>query len=78
LFITHGLPGSGKTFQSQRLSNARSDPAAFDVERKRLFGLGMLEDSHARAWTCTARRRPHGPTVNCSRPLASRCAPAFR
>lgn len=48
LFITHGLPGSGKTFQSQRLLECEGAiRLRSDVERKRLFGLGMLEDSHA-------------------------------
>jgi len=49
LVITHGLPGSGKTFQSQRL--LERDGAIrlrSDVERKRLFGLGMFDDSHAK------------------------------
>ena len=48
LCITHGLPGSGKTFQSQRL--LERDGAIrlrSDVERKRLFGLGMLDDSRS-------------------------------
>ncbi|MEP6587867.1 MAG: AAA family ATPase [Polaromonas sp.] len=49
LFITHGLPGSGKTFESQRvLEQEGAIRLRSDVERKRLFGLGMLEDSRAR------------------------------
>jgi uncharacterized protein len=49
LFITHGLPGSGKTFQSQRLLEREGAiRLRSDVERKRLFGLGMLEDSRAK------------------------------
>jgi aminoglycoside phosphotransferase family enzyme/predicted kinase len=49
LFITCGLPGSGKTFQSQRLLECEGAiRLRSDVERKRLFGLGMLEDSHAK------------------------------
>jgi uncharacterized protein len=49
LFITHGLPGSGKTFASQRLLEQQGAiRLRSDVERKRLFGLGLLEDSHAR------------------------------
>jgi predicted kinase len=49
LFITHGLPGSGKTFQSQRLLEREGAiRLRSDVERKRLFGLGMLEDSHGK------------------------------
>ncbi len=48
LFITHGLPGSGKTFQSQRLLEREGAiRLRSDVERKRLFGLRMLEDSRS-------------------------------
>ncbi len=46
LFIMHGLPGSGKTFSSQRLLEREGAiRLRSDVERKRLFGLGMREDS---------------------------------
>ncbi|MEO5660153.1 MAG: AAA family ATPase [Polaromonas sp.] len=49
LFITHGLPGSGKTFESQRvLEREGAIRLRSDVERKRLFGLGMLDDSRAK------------------------------
>jgi len=49
LCITHGLPGSGKTFQSQRLLERRGAiRLRSDVERKRLFGLGMLDNSRER------------------------------
>jgi len=48
LLITHGLPGSGKTFVSQRLlEQAGAIRLRSDVERKRLFGLGALDDSRA-------------------------------
>lgn len=48
LFITHGLPGSGKTFASQKLLEREGAiRLRSDVERKRLFGLGMLADSRA-------------------------------
>lgn len=48
LTITHGLPGSGKTFDSQRLlERTGAIRIRSDVERKRLFGLAMLEDSRA-------------------------------
>jgi uncharacterized protein len=48
LFITHGLPGSGKTFASQSLLEQMGAlRLRSDVERKRLFGLGMLEDSRS-------------------------------
>ncbi|MDF2463731.1 MAG: hypothetical protein K0Q43_1966 [Ramlibacter sp.] len=49
LVITHGLPGSGKTFESQRLLEREGAiRIRSDVERKRLFGLDMLEDSRAK------------------------------
>jgi aminoglycoside phosphotransferase family enzyme/predicted kinase len=49
LSIMHGLPGSGKTWVSQRLLEQEGAiRLRSDVERKRLYGLGMLEDSHAR------------------------------
>ena len=35
------------------------------MERKRLFGLGMFDDSRARAWTSTRRRRRRAPTSAC-------------
>ncbi|WP_431273061.1 AAA family ATPase [Variovorax ureilyticus] len=48
LVITHGLPGSGKTFQSQGLLEQHGAiRVRSDVERKRLFGLGALENSRA-------------------------------
>jgi aminoglycoside phosphotransferase family enzyme/predicted kinase len=50
LTITHGLPGSGKTFESQRfLERTGAIRLRSDVERKRLFGLPMLADSRASA-----------------------------
>ncbi len=49
LAITHGLPGSGKTFVSQGLvEQAAAIRVRSDVERKRLFRLGALESSHDR------------------------------
>jgi uncharacterized protein len=49
LFITHGLPGSGKTFQSQLLLEREGAiRLRSDVERKRLFGLGMLDGSRGK------------------------------
>jgi hypothetical protein len=48
LYITHGLPGSGKTYRSQRLLESEGAiRLRSDVERKRLFGLAMLDDSRA-------------------------------
>ncbi|MDI1272859.1 bifunctional aminoglycoside phosphotransferase/ATP-binding protein [Polaromonas sp.] len=49
LAIMHGLPGSGKTWVSQRLLEQEGAiRLRSDVERKRLYGLGMLKDSRAR------------------------------
>jgi len=46
LLITHGLPGSGKTWLSQGLlESAGAVRIRSDVERKRLFGLSALESS---------------------------------
>lgn len=48
LFITHGLPGSGKSFASQRLLQSHGCVRLrSDVERKRLFGLHARQDSRA-------------------------------
>lgn len=49
LLITHGLPGSGKSWLSQALLERRGAiRLRSDVERKRLYGLGPLESSSAR------------------------------
>lgn len=49
LYFTHGLPGSGKTFVSQRLLEREGAiRIRSDVERKRLHGLQALDDSRAR------------------------------
>jgi hypothetical protein len=46
LAITHGLPGSGKSFVSGRLlQQAGAIRVRSDVERKRLFGLSPLQSS---------------------------------
>ncbi|MFZ2163314.1 MAG: AAA family ATPase [Sideroxyarcus sp.] len=48
LIITHGLPGSGKTTFSQlALQQMGAIRIRSDVERKRLFGLGTLDNSRA-------------------------------
>jgi aminoglycoside phosphotransferase family enzyme/predicted kinase len=48
LFITHGLPGSGKSFASQQLLQSHGCiRVRSDVERKRLFGLTAQQDSRA-------------------------------
>jgi aminoglycoside phosphotransferase family enzyme/predicted kinase len=49
LVITHGLPGSGKTFASQRmLEDQGAIRIRSDVERKRLFGLEALASSRGK------------------------------
>jgi aminoglycoside phosphotransferase family enzyme/predicted kinase len=49
LIITHGLPGSGKTTVAQTaLEHYGAIRIRSDVERKRLYGLGALEDSRDR------------------------------
>jgi aminoglycoside phosphotransferase family enzyme/predicted kinase len=49
LAITHGLPGSGKSFVSQGLLEAAGAlRVRSDVERKRLFGLGASQSSQGR------------------------------
>jgi uncharacterized protein len=48
LVITHGLPGSGKTYASQQLLEAMGAiRIRSDVERKRLYGLDALANSQA-------------------------------
>ena len=63
LAITHGLPGSGKTWRSQRWLEACSGlRIRSDVERKRLFGLDALADSQAQGlaiYTPEATRRTY-------------------
>jgi uncharacterized protein len=52
LVITHGLSGSGKTVASQRLlERAGAIRLRSDVERKRLFGLEMTDDSRSQGLT---------------------------
>lgn len=49
LAITHGLPGSGKTFVAKALAEAAAAVSVrSDVERKRLFGLAPLQSSAGR------------------------------
>jgi aminoglycoside phosphotransferase family enzyme/predicted kinase len=63
LVITHGLPGSGKTYESQRLLEREGAiRIRSDVERKRLFGLGMRDDSRAKGldiYTAEATERTY-------------------
>lgn len=64
LFITHGLPGSGKTFFSQRLLEREGAiRIRSDVERKRLAGLDRLASSQAAGldlYTADATERTYG------------------
>jgi len=75
LTAMHGLPGSGKTHVSQHLlQEQQAIRLRADVERKRLFGLGPLEDSRARGldiYTPEAGRRTYAR-------LLSRAAAALR
>ncbi len=75
LTAMHGLPGSGKTHVSQRLlEEQHAIRLRADVERKRLFGLGALDDSRARGldiYTPAAGRRTYAR-------LLSRAAVALR
>lgn len=64
LIITHGLPGSGKTmFAGIALERLQAIRIRSDVERKRLFGLAPLEESHSRIgtgiYTADATRRTY-------------------
>ena len=48
LLLMHGLPGSGKTWLSERLiGRLPAVRVRSDVERKRLFGLSATEHSHS-------------------------------
>lgn len=71
LIITHGLPGSGKTFASQHLLQEHGAiRLRSDVERKRLFGLAMLDDSHARGldiYNAQATRRTYQRLIDLAR-----------
>jgi aminoglycoside phosphotransferase family enzyme/predicted kinase len=63
LAITHGLPGSGKTFVSARmLEDVGAIRIRSDVERKRLFGLSPLQSSRDRGdelYGASATRRTY-------------------
>lgn len=73
LTITHGLPGSGKTFESQRLlERLGAVRLRSDIERKRIFGLGMLENSHLRGldiYTADATARTYAALLDTARVL---------
>ncbi|HEY0822402.1 MAG TPA: AAA family ATPase [Ramlibacter sp.] len=63
LVVTHGLPGSGKTFASQALLEQEGAiRIRSDVERKRLYGLEMLAASREHGleiYTSDATRRTY-------------------
>lgn len=72
LFITTGLPGSGKTFASQALLERRGAVRIrSDVERKRTFGLDALADTRAHgvdAYTPEATGRTYARLLALARP----------
>jgi predicted kinase len=76
LFIMHGLPGSGKTFSAQGLlEHLGAIRLRSDVERKRLAGLGALEDSHSRGlnlYDTQVSARTYAQLFNLAR-VALRC-----
>jgi len=74
LIITHGLPGSGKsTFAQAALERMQAIRIRSDVERKRLFGLGPLDDSHSQfgtgIYTEDATRRTYARLLEIAREL---------
>ncbi|MDE2607642.1 MAG: AAA family ATPase [Burkholderiales bacterium] len=73
LVITHGLPGSGKTYASQQLLEATGAiRIRSDVERKRLYGLDALADSQASGvaiYTREAGRQTYGRLFTLARML---------
>lgn len=72
LFITTGLPGSGKTFASQALlERCGAVRIRSDVERKRAFGLDALADTRAHgvdAYTPEATRHTYERLLALARP----------
>ncbi|MCO5977994.1 AAA family ATPase [Ideonella oryzae] len=73
LLITHGLSGSGKsTWARALLQAAGAVRLRSDVERKRLFGLGPLDDSHAHGldiYTAEATQRTFARLEDTARTL---------
>lgn len=71
LLITHGLSGSGKsTMATALLAAAGAIRIRSDVERKRLFGLGVHQrsiDQHAEIYTQDATQRTFVRLAECAR-----------
>lgn len=71
LMITHGLSGSGKsTIAAALLAAAGAIRIRSDVERKRLFGLGVQQrsvDRHAEIYSQEATRRTFARLAECAR-----------
>ena len=63
LAITHGLPASGKTFAARAVQQRQGGICLrSDVERKRMYGLPPLQDSHAQGldlYTPEAKRQTY-------------------
>jgi aminoglycoside phosphotransferase family enzyme/predicted kinase len=79
LAITHGLPGSGKSFVARQLAERQGAICVrSDVERKRLFGLGPLERPRARRldiYTADATQRTYARLLDIARTgLQAGCA----
>ncbi len=80
LIITHGLPGSGKTTFSQlALQQMGGIRIRSDVERKRLFGLGTLEDSRivGDIYGAEATRRTYARLLELARGIMQAGFPAI-
>lgn len=74
LLITHGLPGSGKTtFAQAALERMGAIRLRSDVERKRLFGLSALEESHTDQdiYSADATQRTYAYLLTTARSLLS-------
>jgi aminoglycoside phosphotransferase family enzyme/predicted kinase len=74
LIITHGLPGSGKsTFAQTALERLGAIRLRSDVERKRLFGLSALQESHPEQniYSAEATQRTYAHLLAAARGLLS-------
>ena len=82
LLVTHGLSGSGKTHLTQQLlEHTGALRLRSDVERKRLFGLGALQDSAASVplgiYGPEATRRTYDGLIERSRVLLGAGSPVI-